>query len=77
MNILLPLAIVAGLFLLGWLGTGQGMGWGFGVAIPYLAAVLFLGGLAWRILSWVKWAIGDWPVCSRNSSEKWLTERPA
>jgi len=82
MNILIPLATVAGLFLLGWLGAEQGMGWGFGVALPYLAAVLFLGGLAWRIWSWAKVPVPFRipTTCGQQKSLDWIkqekTENP-
>jgi len=82
MNILLPLATVAGLFLLGWLGTEQGMGWGFGVVVPYLAAVLFLGGLVWRVVSWAKVPVPFRipTTCGQQKSLDWIkqekTENP-
>ena len=52
MNVLVSLATVGGLFLLGWFGAASGLGWVFGVAIPYLAVALFLGGLIYRVMSW-------------------------
>jgi len=52
MNVLIPLAAVAGLFLLGWLGAALGMGMVFGVWLPYLAVALFLIFLIYRVMSW-------------------------
>ncbi|MHC4419739.1 MAG: sulfate reduction electron transfer complex DsrMKJOP subunit DsrM [Planctomycetota bacterium] len=52
MRVLLPLIIVAGLFGLGLLGTAEGAGWVFGVAIPYAAVVIFVCGLVYKALSW-------------------------
>ncbi len=53
MNAALSLAAVAGLFLLGLLG-GAGLQPVFGIALPYLAGALFLGGMVWRVLSWAR-----------------------
>ena len=52
MNIMVPLAAVVGLFLLGMLGGIPGVGWLFGVILPYAAVVAFLGGAIARILDW-------------------------
>ena len=76
MNIVLPLATVAGLFLLGWFGTQQGLEWGFGVVVPYAAAVLFLGGIVWRVLSWanvpVPFCIPT--TCGQQKSLDWIKQ---
>ena len=45
MNILVALAAVGGLFLVGMLGGMAGMGWLFGIVIPSVALLLFLGGM--------------------------------
>lgn len=52
MKILVPLAVVVGLFVLGLLGAAPGMGWIFGVALPYLALGLFFGGLIHCVLDY-------------------------
>lgn len=52
MNVVVSLAFVGGLFLLGMLGGVPGMGWVFGVVLPYVAILLFLGGLIYRVMSW-------------------------
>ena len=54
MNVVVSLAFVGGLFLLGLLGAVPGLGWIFGVILPYIAIALFLGGLAYKVLSWAK-----------------------
>jgi nitrate reductase gamma subunit len=54
MNILVALAAVAGLFLVGLLGGMAGLGWVFGIVIPSLALLLFLGGLVMRVVGWAK-----------------------
>jgi nitrate reductase gamma subunit len=74
MKVLLPLAIVVGLFLLGMLGAGEGMGWVFGVVTPYVAVVLFLGGLIHRVMSWasvpVPFRIPT--TCGQQKSLTWI-----
>jgi len=52
MNVVVSLAFVGGLFFLGMLGGLPGLGWIFGVVLPYLALALFLGGMVWRVMSW-------------------------
>ncbi len=77
MKVLLPLAIVAGLFLLGLLGATPGMGWIFGVALPYLAVALFLFGLVHRVLSWanvpVPFRIPT--TCGQQKSLPWIRQQ--
>lgn len=76
MNVIVPLVAVGGLFLLGLLGGVPGMGWVFGVVIPYTAAVLFLGGLIHRVMSW---ANSDVPfriptTCGQQKSLDWVKQ---
>jgi len=52
MNVMIALAAVVGLFLLGLLGGALGLGWLFGVGLPYAALVLFVGGLFYKVLGW-------------------------
>ena len=77
MNTLLSLAIVGGLFLLGLLGATLGMEWAFGVVFPYLAAVLFVGGLIYRVLSWasvpVPFRIPT--TCGQQKSLSWIKQQ--
>lgn len=54
MNILVALAAVGGLFLVGLLGGMAGMGWLFGIVIPSVAVVLFLGGMIAKVWGWAK-----------------------
>ena len=53
MNVLIPLVAVCGLFLVGLLGGSPGMGFVFGVLLPYVAVLLFFGGLVYRVFGWV------------------------
>ena len=54
MKVVLALVVVAGLFLLGFLGGAAGMGWLFGAVLPYLAGALFLVGVVARVLGWAR-----------------------
>jgi len=74
MNVLVSLGAVTGLFLVGWLGAAAGMQWAVGVVLPYVAAVLFLGGLILRVLSWanvpVPFRIPT--TCGQQRSLSWI-----
>ena len=48
------LAVIA-LALIAWLGSQiPGMQYFFGVAVPYLAVLVFLGGFVYRVVQWAK-----------------------
>jgi nitrate reductase gamma subunit len=74
MNILVALAAVGGLFILGMLGGTLGLGWIFGVVIPSLALILFLGGLVAKVLGWsrspVPFRIPT--TCGQQKSLDWI-----
>jgi nitrate reductase gamma subunit len=77
MTILVPLLAVCGLFLLGLLGGIPGMGWIFGVVLPYVALALFLGGLIYRVMSWanvpVPFRIPT--TCGQQRSLSWIKQQ--
>jgi nitrate reductase gamma subunit len=52
MNALIPFLLVTGLFLTAMVGAASGLQWVFAVASPYAALVLFVAGLAYRVMSW-------------------------
>ncbi len=52
MKVLIPLAAVAALFLLAFLGAGAGAERVLGVAVPYAALGILVAGLVHRILGW-------------------------
>lgn len=77
MRVSISLAIVGGLFLLGLLaGMAPGMGWVFGVVVPYLAVALFFGGLVYRVMSWanvpVPFRIPT--TCGQQKSLDWIKQ---
>ena len=74
MKVLAPLVIVGLLFSLGLLGAVPGLGWVFGVVLPYLALVVFLGGLAYRVLRWAKVPIPFRipTTCGQQKSLGWI-----
>jgi len=50
-----PLAAVIALVLIAWIGSQiPGMQYFFGVVVPYLAMVLFVGGFCYRVIKWAK-----------------------
>ncbi len=50
-----PLIAVIVLALIAWIGSAiPGMQYLFGVAVPYAALLLFVGGFCWRVLYWAK-----------------------
>jgi len=50
-----PLAAVVALVLIAWIGASiPGMEYVFGIAIPYVAMALFLGGFCYRVINWAK-----------------------
>ncbi len=52
MKVLVSLIAVCGLLLLGWFGASLGLGFAFGVVIPYIAVALFFFGMIYRVMSW-------------------------
>jgi nitrate reductase gamma subunit len=74
MNILVALAAVGGLFLVGLLGGMAGMGWLFGIVIPSIALVLFVGGMIAKVWDWsrspVPFRIPT--TCGQQKSLDWL-----
>lgn len=50
-----PLAAVIALVLIAWIGSQiPGMQYFFGIAVPYLAMALFLGGFCYRVVHWAR-----------------------
>jgi nitrate reductase gamma subunit len=50
-----PLAAVVAMVLIAWIGASvPGMQYLFGIAIPYVAMALFLGGFCYRVIQWAK-----------------------
>ena len=77
MNILAPLAVVVGLFLIGLLGSfAPVMGWVFGVVIPYVAIVLFLGGLIHLVITYAKIPVPFriTTTCGQAKSLPWIKQ---
>ncbi len=76
MNVFISLAVVAGLFAIGIVGGSLGMGWVFGVVLPYLAIALFLGGMVRRVLGWanvpVPFRIPT--TCGQQKSLPWIKQ---
>jgi nitrate reductase gamma subunit len=78
MNVLLALALVAGLFGLGMAGAAIGLPWVVGVALPYLAVGVFVAGLTYQVLRWagipVPFRIPT--TCGQQRSLDWIGHQP-
>ena len=74
MNILVALAAVGGLFLVGMLGGVAGLGWIFGVILPYLALLLFIGGMVAKVVGWSKIPVPFRipTTCGQQKSLDWI-----
>jgi nitrate reductase gamma subunit len=74
MRVLLPLLAVVGIFGVGLLGATPGMGWIIGVALPYLAVLLFAAGLIYRVVGWAKIPVPFRipTTCGQQKSLPWI-----
>jgi [DsrC]-trisulfide reductase subunit M len=54
---MLSLIAVIVLFLIAWAGTAIGLQVVFGIIIPYLALLTFLGGFAYKVVGWSRSAV--------------------
>ncbi len=48
------LLVVFAIGVIAWVGTGLGLGFLFGVVLPYVAVITFIGGVIWRMVYWGK-----------------------
>ena len=75
MKAVYALIAVLALLVIGWLGAGLlGLKVLFGIAIPYLAICLFIGGFIYRV---AKWSSSPVPfhiptVCGQQKSHAWI-----
>jgi len=82
MKILFSLIAVLALLFVAWLGTGvidvSFTHWVFGVAVPVLAALVFVVGFAWRIVHWAKSPVPfRIPTsCGQQKSLDWIKSSP-
>jgi nitrate reductase gamma subunit len=75
MNVLLSIVAVGALFAIGFVGgTMPGLRWVFGVVIPYLALLLFFGGLIYRVLEWARVPVPFRipTTCGQQKSLPWI-----
>jgi nitrate reductase gamma subunit len=73
-TILVAFALVAGAFLTGLLAAAAGGQWIVGVAVPYLAATIFVVGLAVRVLGWARIPVPFRipTTCGQQQSLDWI-----
>ena len=72
MNIVVALAAVGGLFLVGLLGGMAGLGWLFGIVIPSVALVFFIGGMVGKVWGWANSAVPFPTTSGQQKSLDWL-----
>lgn len=48
------LLVVIAITIIAWLGSAVGLGALFGVVLPYVAVLCFLGGVVWKMVWWAK-----------------------
>ncbi len=48
------LLVVVAITIIAWLGSAAGLGALFGVVLPYVAVLCFLGGVVWKMVWWAK-----------------------
>ena len=74
---MLPLAGVLLLFLLAYAGVeGAGMQWFFGIVVPYIAVVAFVGGFVYRVMGWAASAVPFRipTTCGQQKSLPWIKQ---
>jgi nitrate reductase gamma subunit len=78
MNILGPLVAVLALVAVSWLGAAAGMGFLFGVVIPYIAIAAFLAGIVWRVLVWARTPVpfNITTTCGQQRTLPWIKPNP-
>ncbi len=77
MKYIFPLAAVLVLALIALLGSQiPGMQYLFGVAIPYLALMVFLGGFCYRVVNWAKSPVPFKipTTCGQEDSLPWIKQ---
>jgi nitrate reductase gamma subunit len=75
-NLLISVLAVAALFLIGMGGAYAGLTVLFGVVIPYVAIVLFLGGLLYRVIGWARVPVPFRipTTCGQEASLPWIKQ---
>lgn len=51
---LISLVLVLLIAAIAWIGAGAGLASFFGVLLPYVAILVFIGGMIWRMVYWAK-----------------------
>jgi nitrate reductase gamma subunit len=77
MRILVPLVAVLALLAVALVGVDVlGLRWLFGVAVPYAAAALFVGGVAARVIGWARSPVPFRipTTCGQQKSLPWIRQ---
>jgi nitrate reductase gamma subunit len=78
-KVLMPLLMVAVLALVPYLGvTYAGLGYLFGVVIPYASAVVLVGGFLFRLADWLRRPVPFRipTTCGQERSFDWIRQNP-
>ncbi|MFO7912453.1 MAG: sulfate reduction electron transfer complex DsrMKJOP subunit DsrM [Desulfotignum sp.] len=75
---LIPLTAVFLLFLVAYTGAGAGLGWFFGIVVPYLAVLAFLVGFVVKVMGWAASAVPFRipTTCGQQKSLPWIKQNP-
>ena len=70
--------VVLALIIIPWLGAGAGMGALFGIALPYIAIIIFMVGFVTKVVGWAKRPV---PFCipttaGQQKSLPWIKNNP-
>ncbi|MCA1785380.1 MAG: menaquinol oxidoreductase, partial [Desulfobacteraceae bacterium] len=73
---LIPLVAVFLLFLVAYTGAGAGLGWFFGIVVPYLAIIAFLVGFVIKVMGWAASAVPFKipTTCGQQKSLPWIKQ---
>ncbi len=74
---LIPLAAVFLLFLVAYAGVeGAGLQWFFGLVVPYLAVIAFVGGFVYKVMGWASSAVPFRipTTCGQQKSLPWVKQ---
>lgn len=76
MSVLYSFVAVLGLALVAWLGSVAGLGYLFGVVIPYAAFAIFLGGFIYKVIGWAKSPVPFRipTTCGQEQSLPWVKQ---
>lgn len=75
-NYIFSLMLVVGLFLIAYIGQWIGLQVVFGIIVPYIAIILFVGGFIYRVLDWTRSPVPFRipTTCGQQKSLSWIPD---